>query len=110
MVRHRPNGEATAADLRGRMAAINVAESCIARHPGRFLAVAALLGVLLGWWIKRKQKNPRRLLPREAIGRRCLSAWRPFWLARDSSYRKVLACKLVTNLVEVVIRGSTLYR
>jgi ElaB/YqjD/DUF883 family membrane-anchored ribosome-binding protein len=32
----------------------DVAESYIAKHPGDCLACAIFLGVVLGWWIKRK--------------------------------------------------------
>jgi hypothetical protein len=33
---------------------IDVAESCIARRPEYVLAGAFALGVLLGWWIKKR--------------------------------------------------------
>jgi hypothetical protein len=33
---------------------IGAGEPCIARHPEIFIAGALVLGVMLGWWIKRR--------------------------------------------------------
>lgn len=33
---------------------LDAAEACIVKHPGRCLAGAMLLGVMIGWWIKKR--------------------------------------------------------